>query len=675
MMHRHTRRSLSFGAVGAILGLVAACSGTPGPAPTPTPTSSPRVALAAAPSLAALLSASCAATESAAAPMRPSSRGGSSVAVASNHVIAADFEGRALDVLDAQTGARKISTPVVGRPRQLVALSDGRVAVTTEDPPAIELLALASDGALTPLCARGIPELPWGIAASPDERELVLTTTWPARAVVLDSASLERRAVVPLARAPRGVIVDEKRVVVVTHLVGSRLSRFSLDDTDTVVYPTEIATTAASPFAGTRNVEVVRTATQGYALASVELPLATREEVPLVRGGAPSKAAPTRGAPGAPALPTVETRILAPMVSVDPGSDRPDRRSNYYQAPGDGLPKETPVVSAIDASTGGRLTDRLLATWPIGPSRECLLPRAIAVDEVSDTAWVACDGIDEVLALDAGATEPSRAQLLRAAVPEGPTGVAIDAVRGRVIVFSEAARAVTALSLEEGTRQWSTQLAELDLESPVSLGRKIFTRTDNPRVARDSVACASCHPDGLDDGLTWTTPEGPRQTPMLAGRLRGTAPYGWARDKPTLAGYIESTVERLGGTGLSPHELEGLVAYLESLDAARPSASREGVAERGRAIFFGQGACAGCHAGGEGTDAKMHALDPPRPDGRDSAFDTPSLRFVSQTAPYFHDGRYKNLRALVNDSRSGMGLVELLSAADRDALIVYLETL
>ena len=46
------------------------------------------------------------------------------------------------------------------------------------------------------------------------------------------------------------------------------------------------------------------------------------------------------------------------------------------------------------------------------------------------------------------------------------------------------------------------------------------------RISADGRVCASCHPDGREDGVAWVTPEGPRQTPMLAGRLgKGEARY------------------------------------------------------------------------------------------------------------------------------------------------------
>ena len=57
------------------------------------------------------------------------------------------------------------------------------------------------------------------------------------------------------------------------------------------------------------------------------------------------------------------------------------------------------------------------------------------------------------------------------------------------------------------------------------------------------------------------------------------------------------------------------------------------------------------------------------------AFDTPSLRFIRGTAPYFHDGRYPTLEALLADPASTMGHTASLQEPDRAALAAYLRSL
>ena len=82
---------------------------------------------------------------------------------------------------------------------------------------------------------------------------------------------------------------------------------------------------------------------------------------------------------------------------------------------------------------------------------------------------------------------------------------------------------------------------------------------------------------------------------------------------------------------------------------------------RGRELFFGKANCTACHAGANFTDEKFHnigiGMDKPKPDlGRyeqtkkdadRGAFKTPTVRNISQTAPYMHDGSLATLEEVV----------------------------
>jgi cytochrome c peroxidase len=57
------------------------------------------------------------------------------------------------------------------------------------------------------------------------------------------------------------------------------------------------------------------------------------------------------------------------------------------------------------------------------------------------------------------------------------------------------------------------------------------------------------------------------------------------------------------------------------------------------------------------------------------AIDTPSLRHVARSAPYFHDGRFATLEELLAHTDGAMGTTRALSDDDRAALISYLRAL
>jgi cytochrome c peroxidase len=121
--------------------------------------------------------------------------------------------------------------------------------------------------------------------------------------------------------------------------------------------------------------------------------------------------------------------------------------------------------------------------------------------------------------------------------------------------------------------------------------------------------------------------------------------------------------------GTEPEDLEILqeeapeiyAQYLDQKKASEAHPMSES-ARRGRAIFFGQKAsCTACHTSANFTDEKYHNLGVGRmaenPDlGRfevtgeekdKGAFKTPTIRNVTLTAPYMHDGSQATLREVV----------------------------
>src|SRR6185295_15403410 len=112
-------------------------------------------------------------------------------------------------------------------------------------------------------------------------------------------------------------------------------------------------------------------------------------------------------------------------------------------------------------------------------------------------------------------------------VPGGPTGVAVAAAEKMAVVYGQFDEALALVPLDG--RKGSTIAIEggtSSLSRAARRGRALFYRSDDIRITRDGMACSSCHPDGAEDGLTWMTPDGPRQTIMLARPLADTAPFG-----------------------------------------------------------------------------------------------------------------------------------------------------
>jgi mono/diheme cytochrome c family protein len=101
-------------------------------------------------------------------------------------------------------------------------------------------------------------------------------------------------------------------------------------------------------------------------------------------------------------------------------------------------------------------------------------------------------------------------------------------------------------------------------------------------------------------------------------------------------------------------------------------------AERGRQIFLSaEAGCGSCHSAGQGvfTDTERHDVKSRVGIDAVSEFDTPSLLYIGGTAPYFHDGRYASLAALVNGVDGTMGHTAQLDEAQRADLLTYLQSI
>ena len=190
---------------------------------------------------------------------------------------------------------------------------------------------------------------------------------------------------------------------------------------------------------------------------------------------------------------------------------------------------------------------------------------------------------------------------------------------------------------------------------------------------RSTLACASCHPEGGDDGVVWTFGgTGGRRTQPLWGGVLETAPFHWDGLRATMREIVESTfMTQMGGAELGPDDITAFSHYLDALPPPPLGpASDPGAVERGRALFHSDVArCADCHAGPLGTDNLNHVV-------RERAMQTPALVGLLMRAPYMHDGCARDLReaVLACDAPAGHGGAAVLGDDALGDLVAYLET-
>jgi len=187
------------------------------------------------------------------------------------------------------------------------------------------------------------------------------------------------------------------------------------------------------------------------------------------------------------------------------------------------------------------------------------------------------------------------------------------------------------------------------------------------------LACASCHPEGGDDGRTWSFEKlGPRRTQSFRGGFLKTAPFHWDGDMPDLRALSEAVLsKRMSGPHLDDAQLGALAGWLDAVPALPKPSVTKGSVEAGAALFTARG-CATCHAGA--TTTTNATVDV----GTGGNFQVPSLRGVFYRAPYMHDGCTSSLADRFTAPCAGgdkHGRTSGLSGAEIQDLVAYLSSL
>lgn len=219
-------------------------------------------------------------------------------------------------------------------------------------------------------------------------------------------------------------------------------------------------------------------------------------------------------------------------------------------------------------------------------------------------------------------------------------------------------------------------LAQTNL--PVSGGRNWGHALFNKKAGEFSpIACASCHPEGREDGRTWQFASiGPRRTQTVAGDVLNTMPLHWDGDMSSLHDLMgEVFVNRMGGVEQPADRVDALGEWMQTLKplpAAEPTDAS--AVARGDELFHNpEVGCVTCHGGASLTSNATVDV------GTGKAFQVPTLLGVAQRAPFMHDGCAPTLRERFENPSCGggdaHGKTSQLGSNEIDDLIAYLETL
>ncbi|WP_224370332.1 c-type cytochrome [Hyalangium versicolor] len=385
------------------------------------------------------------------------------------------------------------------------------------------------------------------------------------------------------------------------------------------------------------------------------------------------------GAIASPGILTLEADSDSPVVDdlnggCDTGGDDKDYPPSTIVSPDPSHPIQGPIATVVDPT----------GAWLFVVNRE--------------TNNVAVMPTNRRSGADLSVTFPSTSvrQLVR--VGAGPSGIALTRDGKKAYVYNSFDHTLTTLvgdgsanSLnirEEGPR---LKLAEDVMSPEQAMGRKLFFSAIDSRMTASNVgaACATCHYDGRDDGHTWGFPDGPRQTPTLAGRMiTQTAPFHWSGEFSTLRDFLDVTVrQRMGGGVVDAQMATQLAAFIDVLPTPDNPYKREVMTDaqqRGSQVFL-KAQCNDCHAGEALTNNKQanvgtFVLDGSDPDNaavRQRGLNTPSLLGVARSAPYLHDGSAQTLKERLLKARftDQHGKTSQLTDAELDDLVEFLRVL
>ena len=396
---------------------------------------------------------------------------------------------------------------------------------------------------------------------------------------------------------------------------------------------------------------------------------------------------------------------LARQIVVHPQRNKayvPHIRSRVTAVHGEG--SIFPYVSVIDtAAAEGNRRRRIPMDAFLG-NLVTSNPWEAAISPDGRQFYVVFAGTDDMFACDVvddDYREIAYRKLVR--LGKNPRAVRVAPDNETLYVYNALDFSVVAYDAKSLSAKATIVVTENPLGDEKLRGKVLFYSAQQPIVGRRWITCASCHPDGQQDGRTWHNPEGLRNTQWLAG-LAWTHPIHWSADRDEVQdfehtirgplmqgrGLIRGDVQKdLGQPNKGPSaDLDALAAYTNSHELPLSPYGKEGLsaaAQRGKELFFSaETKCATCHSGPLFTDSSnkglpMHDVGTGDDDPSEKLgpkFDTPTLLGVYRTAPYLHHGQAATLKdVLANNPGDRHGKTSHLSSREMDDVVEFLKAL
>ncbi|MBI4470153.1 MAG: beta-propeller fold lactonase family protein [Acidobacteria bacterium] len=360
-----------------------------------------------------------------------------------------------------------------------------------------------------------------------------------------------------------------------------------------------------------------------------------------------------------------------------------------------------PRVSVLDLETNGHQPSEDISLpekdQPVG------LPWDVTLARNDTELWVVNAASNDVSVLDIS----NPAQVKRVAhipVADNPRGIVVSPDGTRVYVNNTLAGTLSVIDANTYSVTEDITVTDIPLPPVLLNGKRLFHSSARGDLAQGRwISCNTCHVEAEHDGRTWllqyvgelppgATPVIKRNTTSLLGMIE-TYPLRWSAEWDESADSEFSIRFEQFGAGLihdeemnatlgepnqgRAYDLDCLATYIDSLAVPFRKHTLTLAERRGKMIFESpETKCAECHPAPLYTDLQVHDVGTANAEGEwlGPHIDTPTLRFLYDSAPYLHDGSTATLRDvwMTANPEDKHGITSHLTEQETEDLIAFL---
>jgi YVTN family beta-propeller protein len=561
-------------------------------------------------------------------------------------------------------------------PRSVAVHPDGTIAVVANQ--GSNTLSIVDLETQSVTASLNVGFRPVGVACSPDGRIIAIAELGDDRVRLLDGSSLETIADLAVADRPYGLaFTPDSRTLLVTHLLSGSVTLLTVEPYTTYLPLMAMSSEAQYAQRGMPNVAHKVNIASPNLQEPVQRTIATWQKV-----------AP---APGV-VVNLAGTRAYLPQTMGNGQGLNTTFDTTVF-----------PKVSVLNLTTQTHQifeqislpeTDR-----PVG------LPWDAALTKNDHELWVVNAASNDVSVINlTNPTHPTRQAHIP--VSDNPRGILLSPDGGTAYVNNVLQGTVSVIDTSAYTVTQVITVTNIPMPPALLTGKRLFNSSARPDLALASwISCNTCHIEGEHDGRTWkvrypgSVPPGKqpvvtRNTTNLLGMIE-TYPLRWSAEWNESADSEFSVRFEQFGSGLiqgtmnptlgAPNQgryynLDCLALFIDSLALPQRTHTLSAAELRGKAVFESpQTGCQTCHPPPLYTDLKTHDVGTANGEGEwyGPSIDTPSLRFLYDSASYLHDGSAATLYdVLVTKNPADQhGVTSQLSAQDIEDLVAFLMAL